>query len=155
MPQFLLGSIGIQEVQPGMPAEQAGLRSGDAIQSVDGHPFHMVTTLLAYMKAGEGKPLTLVIVRNGVALAPIVARPTKIQNGWKLGFIAAAPPYRNEPLPIGKAIVKSRVFCADKSLMIFEVLGGHRAHGRRRCGDKRMGIKDWAGRNDQPQPRHP
>jgi len=128
LPQFLLGSIGIQEVQPGMPAEQAGLRSGDAIQSVDGHPFHMVTTLLAYMKAGEGKPLTLVIVRNGVALAPIVARPTKIQNGWKLGFIAAAPPYRNEPLPIGKAIVKSRVFCADKSLMIFEVLGGLFTH---------------------------
>jgi regulator of sigma E protease len=128
LPQFLLGSIGIQEVQPGMPAEQAGLRGGDAIQSVDGHPFHMVTTLLAYMKAGEGKPLTLVIVRNGAALAPIVARPAKIQNGWKLGFIASAPPYRNDPLPIGKAMVKSKVFCADKSLMIFEVLGGLFTH---------------------------
>ena len=127
-PEFLLGSIGIHEVQPGMPAAQAGLRSGDIIQSVDGHPFHAVTTLLAYMKAGQGKPLTLVILRNGVALAPIVAQPAKIQGGWKLGFIAAAPPFRNDPLPMGRAMVKSGEYCADNSLLIFDVLGGLFSH---------------------------
>jgi regulator of sigma E protease len=128
LPQFLLGSIGVQEVQPGTPAAEAGLRGGDAIQSVDGHPFHTVTTLLAYMKAGQGKPLTLVILRNGVALEPVVAHPAKLQGGWKLGFIAAAPPFRNDPLPLGRAMVKSREFCADKSLLIFDVLGGLFTH---------------------------
>jgi regulator of sigma E protease len=128
LPQLLLDPIGIHEVQPGTPADQAGLRAGDTIQSVDGHPFHTVTTLLAYMKAGEGKPLTLVILRNGIALAPVVAHPAKIQGGWKLGFVAAAPAFRNDPLPLGKAMVKSREFCADKSLMIFDVLGGLFTH---------------------------
>ena len=45
-----------------------------------------MTTLLAYMKAGQGKPITLVMLRNGAALSPIVAHPAKLEGGWKLGF---------------------------------------------------------------------
>ena len=128
LPQILPGPIGVQEVQPGAPADQAGLRAGDAIQSVDGHPFHTVTSLLAYMQDGKGKPISLVIVRNGVALPPVVVHPTQLQGGWKLGFLTVAPPYRDDPLPLGKAITKSREFCADKSFVIFEVLGGLFTH---------------------------
>jgi regulator of sigma E protease len=128
LPQFLVGPIGVQEVQQGAPADQAGLRGGDAIQSVDGYPFHTVTSLLAYMQAGQGKPLSLVILRNGVALLPVVAHPTQLQGGWKLGFLTVPTPYRNTPLPLGKALVKSREFCADKSLLIFEVLRGLFTH---------------------------
>jgi len=128
LPQFLTGPIGIKEVQPGTPADQAGLRAGDAIQSVDGHPFHTVTTLLAYMQAGKGQPLTLVILRNGADLAPIVAHPAKLEGGWKLGFLSVATPFRNQPLSLGMALVKSREFCSDKSFLIFEVLGGLFTH---------------------------
>jgi regulator of sigma E protease len=128
LPQFLVGPIGIQEVQPDMPAAQAGLRAGDAIQSVDGHPFHTVTTLLAYMQAGQGKPLSLVILRHGAALGPIIAHPAQLEGGWRLGFFTVPTPYRNDPLPMGKAITKSREFCADKSLLIFEVLRGLFTH---------------------------
>ena len=128
LPQFLVGPIGIQEVQPDMPAAQAGLRAGDAIQSVDGHPFHTVTTLLAYMQAGQGKPLSLVILRHGAALGPIIAHPAQLEGGWRLGFFTVPTPYRNDPLPWGKAITKSREFCAEKSLLIFEVLGGLFTH---------------------------
>ena len=52
----------------GNSRRQAGLRAGDAIQSVDGHPFHTVDTLLAYMQAGQGKPISLVVLRNGATL---------------------------------------------------------------------------------------
>ena len=128
LPQFLVGPIGIQEVQPEMPGAQAGLRAGDAIQSVDGHAFHTVTTLLAYMQAGQGKPLSLVILRNGVALAPVIAHPAKLEGGWRLGFFTVPTPYRNDPLPWGKAVTKSREFCAEKSLLIFEVLRGLFTH---------------------------
>jgi regulator of sigma E protease len=124
LPQFLVGPIGVKDVQQGTPAEQAGLRAGDAIQSVDGYPFHTVTTLLAYMQAGQGKPLTLVLLRNGVALPPIVAHPAKLDGGWKLGFLTVPFPTRNDPLPWGMAVTKSRQFCAEKSLLIFEVLHG-------------------------------
>jgi regulator of sigma E protease len=124
LPQMLAGPIGVKDVQPGTPAEQAGLRAGDAIQSVDGYPFHTVTSLLAYMQAGQGKPISLVLLRNGAALPPVVAHPAKLEGGWKLGFMTVPFPTRKDPLPWGKAFTKSREFCAEKSFFIFEVLRG-------------------------------
>ncbi|MGD0938945.1 MAG: RIP metalloprotease RseP [Terracidiphilus sp.] len=128
LPQFLPGPIGVQEVQPGTPADQAGLRGGDAIQSVDGHPFHTVTSLLAYMQAGQGKPISLVVLRNGVALPPIVARPAKLDNGWKLGFVVPSAPFRNDPLSVNKAIARSARFCLDGSSLLLQMLQRIAAH---------------------------
>jgi regulator of sigma E protease len=88
---------------------------------VDGYAFHTVTSLLAYMQAGKGKALSLVVVRNG-QLLPMVAHPAKLDTGWKLGFVVPAPPFRNDPLPLGKATSKSTKFCADNSTLIFETL---------------------------------
>ena len=122
LPQFLPGPIGIHDVQPGTPADQAGLRAGDAIQSVDGHPFHTVSSLLAYMQAGQGKPLTLVVLRNGVTLPPMVAHPAKLDASWKLGFATVPFPFRNDPLSLPKATAKSLAFCKDNSTLIVEVL---------------------------------
>jgi regulator of sigma E protease len=122
LPQYLPSPIGVEEVSPGTPAAQAGLRAGDAIQSVDGHPFHTVSSLLAYMQAGQGKPLSLVVVRNGVALAPIVAHPAKLDTAWKLGFATVPVPFRTDPLPLTAAFTKSTTFCKDNSFLIVEVL---------------------------------
>jgi regulator of sigma E protease len=123
LPQYLPGPIGVKQVQPGTPADKAGLRAGDAIEAVDGHAFHTVQTLLAYMQAGKGTPITLTVLRKGATLN-LVATPAKLDTGYKLGFMNQSPPYRNEPLPIAKAVVKSGEFCAEKSMMIFEVLHG-------------------------------
>jgi regulator of sigma E protease len=122
LPQYLPSPIGVQEVQAGTPAAQAGLRAGDAIQSVDGHPFHTVSSLRAYMKAGQGQPISLVILRNGVVLAPIVAHPAKLDTGWALGFAPVPIPIRADPLPIAAAFSKSAAFCKDNSFLIVEVL---------------------------------
>jgi regulator of sigma E protease len=121
LPQFLNGPIGVEEVMPGAPAEQAGLRPGDAIQSVDDHPLHTVAGLLAYLQAGAGRPITLHVLRNG-AQVTLVAHPAKLDTSWKLGFASVPIPLHNEPLPLGKAAVKSKAFCADSSLLIVEVL---------------------------------
>jgi regulator of sigma E protease len=122
LPQDLPGPIGIQEAPPGSPAAQAGLRDGDAIQSVDGHPFHAVSSLLAYMQAGQGKPLSLMVVRNGVTLGPIVARSAKLDAGWELGFTAVPIPIRRSPLPPTKALARSKQFCVDGSALIVQML---------------------------------
>jgi regulator of sigma E protease len=121
LPQLLVGPIGVQEVEPDTPAERAGLRAGDGIAAVDGHQFHTVTSLLAYMQTGQGKPLTLTILRNGATIS-LVASPAKLDAGWKLGFAPALPPYRDQPLPIGQALSKSFGFCKDNSTLIIEVL---------------------------------
>jgi regulator of sigma E protease len=155
LPQYLLGPIGVAEVEPGTPAEQAGLRARDAIQSVDGHAFHTVTSLLAYMQSGQGKPLTLVVLRNGVALQPIVARPSHLEGGWKLGFVPVQIPYRHDPLSLTRAAAKSTTFCADNSFLIFEVLRGLFTHrvsvsqlagpvGIARMAGEAAELKDWS-----------
>ncbi len=122
LPQYMYGPIGIQAVSPGTPAEQAGLRGGDAIESVDGHAFHTVSSLLAYMQAGQGKPISLMILRNGATVGPLVAHPAKLDSGWKLGFMAVPPPIRKAPMPLGKALAKSTQFCADGSTLIVQML---------------------------------
>ena len=122
LPQYLSGPIGIQAISPGTPAEQAGLRAGDSIVSVDGHPFHTVSSLLAYMQAGQGKPISLMVSRGGATLGPIVARPAKLDNGWKLGFMAVPPPIRNAPMPMNKALAKSAQFCVDNSTLIVQMV---------------------------------
>jgi regulator of sigma E protease len=128
LPQFMPGPIGVVSVLPGNPAEQAGLRAGDGIQSVDGHPFHTVTSLLAYMQEGKGKPLSLVIVRNGSLLQPVIVRPVKLDTGWKLGFAPLPPSYRGDPLPLKAATLKSKLFCVDNSTLLLEMLQRIAAH---------------------------
>jgi len=120
-PQYLPGPIAVAEVQPGLPAEQAGLRGGDAIEAVDGHAFHSVNTLLAYMQAGMGKPLTLTVLRNGANLQ-ITASPTKLDTRWMLGFSTTQIPIRDEPLSFVSAAGKSLSFFKNNSLLVGEVL---------------------------------
>ena len=68
LPQEYYGPIKVEDVSPGLPAEQAGLRAGDAIEAIDGHPFHTVSSLLVYMQEGQGKPINLTVLRNGQTL---------------------------------------------------------------------------------------
>lgn len=121
LPQFLPGAIQVNEVEPETPAEEAGLRADDAIEAVDGIPFHYVGTLLAYMRVGQGKALSLTVLRNGQTLH-LVAHPAKLDTDWKLGFVAVLPPYRDQPLPFAKAANRSLAFCKENSTLVLEVL---------------------------------
>lgn len=84
-PQYMPGPIAVKEVLPGTPAAKAGLQAGDQIVAVDGHAFHFVTTLVAYMQAGQGQPVHLDLLRNG-AKTSITASPTQMNSTWVLGF---------------------------------------------------------------------
>jgi regulator of sigma E protease len=122
LPQFTPGPIGVEEVQAGTPAAAAGLRAGDAIETVDGQFFHTVSTLLSYMQIGSGKPLSLGVLRDGQHLT-LVAHPQKMDSDWKLGFVSVATPMRTDPLPLSKALDQSKAFCINNSTMIVEVVG--------------------------------
>ena len=122
LPEMLPGPIPVAEVEPGTPAAGAGLQAGDKIESVDGHPFHDVSTLLAYMQAGQGKPIELEVLRQGKTVSMTVT-PAKMGTNWMLGFATIPPPYEERPLPLGEAWAKSANFCKQNSLLIFDVLG--------------------------------
>jgi regulator of sigma E protease len=120
-PQFLPGPIAVATVQPGMPAAQAGLHDGDEIEAVDGHAFHSVNTLLAYMQAEKGKPMTLTVLRSGATLQ-IAATPEKLDTRYMLGFSTTPTPIRDEPLSLVSAAGKSAGYLRDNALLVGEVL---------------------------------
>jgi regulator of sigma E protease len=120
-PQYLPGPIAVAQVQPGTPAAKAGLQAGDAISSVDGHAFHTVGTLLAYMQWDQGKPLELDVLRNGATLE-LTATPEKMDTRYLLGFMTVPIPIRDEPLSLPSAWSKSTAFVENNSLMVVEVL---------------------------------
>ncbi len=126
-PQFLPGPIQVLKVAPGDPAEQAGMRDGDQIVSVDGLAFHSTNTLVAYMQWDQGKPMKLSLLRNGVALQ-IQATPAKLDTRWMLGFSPPYVPFRDAPLSFAAASEQSFLFFKSKSMLVGEVLRGLFTH---------------------------
>ena len=123
--EYAHGPIGVDQTLSNSPAERAGLKGGDAIVAVDGHPFHTVDPLLDYLQQGEGKPVTLTVSRNGVTLPPTVVHPWQQNGQWLLGFMAvppADPPMHQRPMTLSEAVSESGDFCAENSLMIVDVL---------------------------------
>jgi len=119
-PEYLPGPIAVADVLPGSPAEKAGLRAGDAIEAVDGHAFHLVNTLRAYMQAGNGKPVTLTVMRDGATIQ-IVATP-QYEGAYMLGFDSKPIPIVNKPLSMSAAFSESVNFFESNSQLVVEVL---------------------------------
>lgn len=122
LPKELPGPIVVSQLEPGAPAAQAGFRPGDAIESVDGHAFHSVPSLLAYLQMDKGKPVSVVLLRGGKTLPPVTVHPAELQGGWKLGFDWVPPAMRDEPLGFARGAAKATAFCGDNSFLIVEVL---------------------------------
>src|SRR5581483_622692 len=59
------GEIQLVEVEPGKPADIAGLKKGDIIVSVNGQSIHSAGRLQELTKASNGKPVEIEYERNG------------------------------------------------------------------------------------------
>lgn len=77
----------------GLDAERKGLQRGDLLVSINGHPIHTVYTIHEQVRASEGKPVQLVVRRNGQELQYTVV-PTKSEDGgqtrWMVGVELAS-----------------------------------------------------------------
>jgi S1-C subfamily serine protease len=59
----------VASVQPGGPADQAGLRSGDVIVSIGGRPVQMPSDVISAVEAnGLGRNLSIAVQRSGQRL---------------------------------------------------------------------------------------
>ncbi len=58
----------IGEVSPGLPAEQAGLKKGDAVLSIDGEALAKWDDLSRIIRGSKGKELLMKVKRNGETL---------------------------------------------------------------------------------------
>ncbi len=88
---FLIGAPGdtnttVKHVDGNTPAQAVGLRSGDTIVEINDRPTPTFDDVSAAIRGSKGKPITVTVLRNGVAemLGPV--RTKKIGNKYALGF---------------------------------------------------------------------
>lgn len=95
-------------VEPKTPGYEAGLTAGDRVVSLDGRRIELWTDLAEGIRASQGKPITLKVIRSGRELTrtmtPFYDPATK---GYRLGI---APKYYFKRLPLGQSIVTGTQF---------------------------------------------
>jgi regulator of sigma E protease len=71
----------IGEVSPGLPAEKAGLKKGDAVLSVDGENVSKWDDLSKIIRSSKGKNLTVKVKRDGEILEMnVTPQASKVKN---------------------------------------------------------------------------
>lgn len=109
----------VGSVDSGTPADSAGMRSGDVIRSVNGHPINQFEDLPNALDASKGAPVTVVIGRQGGTLT-LTIKPQLDKNtgGYILGFHPAVRTWKPGPLEAGGRAVH------DTGASIAGIVGG-------------------------------
>ena len=81
----------IGDLEPGMPAEKAGLKPGDKIVASDGKPVPSIQAMIDSLQQTKNKPLQLTVQRGGqtltVNVTPVLAdTPGAAEKHYRLGF---------------------------------------------------------------------
>jgi regulator of sigma E protease len=77
----------VEQVEAGKPAAIAGLRHGDEIVAVDGHPTPTFTDIRARIQASHGKPVTVTVLRDGHRRTLGAAPTIRSGSRWIFGFV--------------------------------------------------------------------
>lgn len=116
----------VLDVEPDMPGYKAGLRAGDAIQTVDGIPYHSLASVSLFLQQDAGRPVTLGILRNGKPMTlTVVPRKISSESGatrYQIGFTTSPPPAHLERLSLPQAIAQSVHENIKDSTLILDVL---------------------------------
>src|SRR6185369_6882555 len=133
------GEIQLVEVEPGRPADKAGLKKGDIIRSVNGLPIHSAGRLQELTKASGGKPVEIEFDRNGqkntVSVQPMF---NKTENRWYIG-VGPQPKFTiiTTRLSFPDAFAESLRQNGKNAMMIVQVLKG--------VLERRMSTKNLTG----------
>ena len=135
------GEIQLVVVEPGLPADQAGLKKNDIIVSVNGQPIHSAARLQELTKASGGKPVEVEYERNGqksvVTVQPVFSK-IEGQSRWYIG-VAPQPKFTiittrlSFPNALGEALRQN----GKNAMMIVQVLKG--------VLERRMSTKNLTG----------
>jgi regulator of sigma E protease len=79
----------VSSVEPGSPAAEAGLTTGDLVTAVDGRPIEYFTQLQRIVTSSNGIPLTLTVDRGGETIQLVATpRPVEVED---LGMVMQVP----------------------------------------------------------------
>jgi regulator of sigma E protease len=80
----------VGQVEPGQPAEAAGLQRGDRVLSIDGRQIRFPDEVVTAVQASPGRPLRFRMARGASEFEAAVEPAAIEQNGKRLGRIGAA-----------------------------------------------------------------
>ena len=110
----------IGESLVGMPAYEAGIRSGDSLLTVDGSPVGSWSDLLGMVEGARGREMTIEYARTG-AVYTARLRPVEIEGMVRIGVVASTP-VTNLRYPVPEAMLYSVKAAAGGAVMIFRSL---------------------------------
>jgi len=126
IPRYQDSPLKVHDVEPGYPAEKAGLKPGDEILSIDGQELHWTSAVVAYLQQNGSKPVVLTVLRNGktlhLTMTPALGDDGTGHTSYRLGFKPYLPPFRVEQLPLPQAVRHSVSFNLQNSGLILDVL---------------------------------
>jgi len=117
-------SNSLSAIEPGMPADKAGLKIGDEIKSLDNVIVRSNSAVIAFLQNNKEKPVTVTYVRDGKELTATVTpvlTPVGNDKKYRMG-VALQPPVHYDKLPFGQAFAAALKFNRDNSMLIFEML---------------------------------
>ncbi len=113
----------VTQLEPKMPAAQAGLHIGDQIVAVDGAPVRSLMAVIQDLQKSDGKPVEITAVRNGQELkfttAPLMTEDGG-QKRYRLGF--QSEPVTVTKLPFAAALDRSLDQNKKYSLLIVDLV---------------------------------
>ena len=130
----------IDKTEPGQPASEAGLKSGDKIVGLDGKPIYFGGLIVQGLRDGKGKPVDLTVQRDGKAFQVHVKPEYTDVMGlktWRIGVTIRQTEYVIRKLPPGTAVEYAVMANYRICLQTFDVLG--------KIVTRRMSTKSLAG----------
>jgi regulator of sigma E protease len=116
-------NFAITELEAGMPAEKAGMKIGDEIQSVDGQALPGLEAMVDLLKRSKDKPLEIAVLRNGqqvkFTVQPILT-DVKGEQRYRIGI--GSYPTKVTTLPFAAALSRSLERNREGSLLILELV---------------------------------
>src|SRR6202162_4053735 len=116
-------SCPITDLEPGMPAEKAGMKLGDEIVSVDGQPIAGLEAMIESLKQTKDRPIQIVVQRDGKPLnstvSPVLS-DIKGDQRYRVGIGSA--PMKVSSLPFAAAFRRSVEQNKQGSLLILELV---------------------------------
>jgi regulator of sigma E protease len=91
----------VDQISESSPAQSAGLQPGDTILSIDGATVQ-AEDISALISGSDGRPVTLVVMRDGRQVALPATAPRLTDGAYRLGFVLAG-----EGLPLPEAAQES------------------------------------------------
>jgi regulator of sigma E protease len=118
-------TVTVDQVEPDTPAARAGMKEGDRIVALDGHPLLSIEAMIDRLQQTQDNPVDLTVIRGGQTLSfrlsPVLSKTEDPKESkYRLGFLNKSR-MKVTTLPFAQALSLSLEQNKKYSLLILEL----------------------------------